>query len=286
MTDSKCLQRGWKNSLATLFKSAREELLVCSPYITDYGIRFVQENISPQFQKSGLCTVVTNLTPMNILQGSTEPRALQQLSDRILNFALWHLPKLHAKIYIADSRSAIVTSANLTRGGVEANYEYGVEFNNRETVQQIRDDLVEYSELGVRLSQEQLCSYVEVADEVRTAFQQQQRTITRSARAKFEQLVHKAENELITLRISGVSRTQVFERTIEYLLGRDGAMTTPEIHSRIAAIHPDLCDETIDRIINGQHFGKQWKHAVRAAQSHLKERGIIELVAGRWKLKR
>jgi phosphatidylserine/phosphatidylglycerophosphate/cardiolipin synthase-like enzyme len=33
---------------------------------------------------------------------------------------------LHAKIYMADRKEAIVTSANLTKGGTEANYEGGI----------------------------------------------------------------------------------------------------------------------------------------------------------------
>jgi hypothetical protein len=58
---------------------------------------------------SGKCTVVTNLAPRNVVQGVTDPRALQRLSHSISNVALWHLPRLHAKVYVADSTTAIVT---------------------------------------------------------------------------------------------------------------------------------------------------------------------------------
>jgi phosphatidylserine/phosphatidylglycerophosphate/cardiolipin synthase-like enzyme len=34
--------------------------------------------------------------------------------------------QLHAKIYMVDRREAIVTSANLTKGGTEGNYEGGI----------------------------------------------------------------------------------------------------------------------------------------------------------------
>jgi len=62
-------------------------------------------------------------------------------------------------------------------------------------------------------------------------------------------------------------------------------MTTPEIHDRVKSIHPDLCDDSIDRVIAGQHFGKKWKDAVRTAQGHLKEARRIELIGGRWRLR-
>lgn len=278
-----CLRRGWRDSLNELLASAQRDILICSPYITQEGVRVIEENISRDFQQGGCCTVLTNLTPTNILQGATDPRALQHLANRIPTFTLRHLPRLHAKIYIADVNSAIVTSANLTYGGVEANYEYGIRLSDEETVTQIREDVTGYGELGARLSNEELSNYVEVSDQVRTAFQREQRSVTGSARAEFEQLLHKAENELIAIRVSGVSRTQVFERTIEYLLNRHGSMTTPALHSRIAAIHPDLCDETIDRVIDGKHFGKKWKHVVRSAQAHLKARRRIKLANKLWK---
>lgn len=282
METSQCLGRGWKESLAAVFASARKELLICSPYITQEGTQLVEQHISGDFKQTGHCSVLTNLTPINIIQGATDPRALQRLSSGIPNFTLRHLPRLHAKVYIADEKLAIVTSANLTRGGIEANYEYGIRFDNYKTVAQIRSDIVGYGELGAPLSYEDLTSYAEIAEQVRRAFQKQQRTIARSAKSNFEQLLRQAENDLIAIRISGASRTQVFERTIEYLLARHGPMQTKEIHLRIVAIHPDLCDATIDRVIHGRHFGKEWKHAVRSAQAHLKARGRIRLSGKQW----
>jgi hypothetical protein len=279
-----CLQRDWRDSLGHLLASAERELLICSPYITSEGIRFVEECSRIELRQKGKCTVVTNLAPTNVVQGATDPRALQRLSHSISNTAFWHLPRLHAKVYVADASAAIVTSANLTLGGVRANYEYGVHVADVDTVAQIRNDIIGYSELGTRLTDGQLSRYIEVADEVRAAFEKQQRSISRTAKARFEQLFYKAENELIALRLAGAPVTQVFARTIEYLLRRHGAMTTPEIHSHIAEIHPDLCDDTVDRVIDGRHFGKKWKNLVRTAQSQLKVRSVIELSGGRWKL--
>ena len=50
-----------------------------------------------------------------------------------------HLHRLHAKIYVAEFFShAIVTSANLTRGGLDLNYEYGASFRDTEIVKVVR----------------------------------------------------------------------------------------------------------------------------------------------------
>jgi hypothetical protein len=61
-------------------------------------------------------------------------------------------------------------------------------------------------------------------------------------------------------------------------------MATRDIHREVQRIHPDLCDDTVDRVINGQRFGKKWKHAVRRAQYHLKQKGEIVLHDSKWSL--
>ena len=62
-------------------------------------------------------------------------------------------------------------------------------------------------------------------------------------------------------------------------------MATPEIHPMIRNIHPDLCDDGLERVIRGVRFGKAWKHRVRGAQQALKRRGRIKRDSqGRWGL--
>ena len=62
-------------------------------------------------------------------------------------------------------------------------------------------------------------------------------------------------------------------------------MSTDELNPLIQKIHPDLCDDSVDRVIDGRHFGKKWKHAVRTAQQYLKRTEQIELHEGLWHLK-
>lgn len=62
-------------------------------------------------------------------------------------------------------------------------------------------------------------------------------------------------------------------------------MTTAEIHPKVQALLPELCDDQRDLVIDGRHFGKLWKHHVRTAQQHLKRAGIVEYHNGIWQLK-
>jgi hypothetical protein len=61
-------------------------------------------------------------------------------------------------------------------------------------------------------------------------------------------------------------------------------MPTTELHNHNQQIHPDLCDSTIDRVIDGKRYGKKWKHAVRTAQQHLKKKDLVVLKDGHWLL--
>ncbi|HET9495602.1 MAG TPA: phospholipase D-like domain-containing protein [Chloroflexia bacterium] len=50
------------------------------------------------------------------------------------------MQRLHAKLYIFDESRALITSANLTRGGLISNYEYGVLISETPLVRAITDD--------------------------------------------------------------------------------------------------------------------------------------------------
>jgi phosphatidylserine/phosphatidylglycerophosphate/cardiolipin synthase-like enzyme len=45
--------------------------------------------------------------------------------------------QLHAKIYLVDEKEAIVTSSNLTKGGMEENYEAGIWLNDPAVLKEI-----------------------------------------------------------------------------------------------------------------------------------------------------
>ncbi len=93
------------------------------------------------------------------------------------------------------------------------------------------------------------------------------------------------ETEILKNRIKGGKTiNSIFADTILYILKKKGPLSTEEMHPLIQALHPDICDDSIDRVINGQHFGKKWKHLVRNAQQFLKRKGLIYLKNGKWHL--
>jgi len=282
MVDFTVLQRHWKDHLSRLFGEAENDVFVSSPYVTQQGADFLVDSISPSVRASGQFTLLTNLSPSNVTQGSTDPGALRTLATAAPAMKIYHLPRLHAKVYVADTRRVIVTSGNLTFGGLNANYEYGFCIEHARTVRVVRRDMTEYAGLGAPIDLGQLVTYSRVAEEVRATFREQQRAVARSARQSFEDAFRKASDELIKLRVSEGSLNTIFGRTILYLLDKEGPLSTQTLHPLIQEIHPDLCDDDVDRVIHGVRFGKKWKHAVRTAQQQLKRNGLIKLRDGRW----
>ena len=54
-------------------------------------------------------------------------------------------------------------------------------------------------------------------------------------------------------------------------------MPTTAIHEQVKTLLPDLCDDSMPLIVNGQPYGTAWKRDVRHAQLTLKRKGAISL---------
>jgi hypothetical protein len=276
--------QGWHSDLRDLLQSAKDDVLICSPFVGQRATTFVAEGLPPGFSDHGRLTILTNLSVGNVCQLATDPRALQALVGTLSRTAIYHVPGLHAKAYIADDARAIVTSGNLTSGGLFRNLEYGVVISDRQLVRTIRSDLSDFSQLGATVPVETLTDYCNALDAVLPSIKAERQLDSVRLRQRFRESLQPIEDDLLRLRLAGGAVHTVFAQTILYLLRTHRAMTTVQLHPMIAAIHPDLCDDSIDRVIDGEHFGKKWKHAVRTAQQQLKKQGELEYVDGVWRL--
>ncbi len=283
MVAMRTLGAGWSRELERLVSSVRSSLCICSPYITEYGVDLVMANLEAAVRQSVRVTLLTDLSPLNIAQGATRPQAIESLAASIPDLRIWHLPRVHAKVFVQDSQSAIVTSGNLTAGGLKRNVEYGVLISDQTMAAEIETDIQHYSALGAGVSRAAIERCSAISLRLQELYSQQQ-TELREASSELEVALTEASDELISLRLSGGGMHTVFAATISYLLTKYGPLSTQELHVHIPELHPDLCDDSVDRVIAGKRFGKKWKHAVRTAQQHLKKRAEIELRDGVWRL--
>ena len=277
------LRSPFEGHLRHLFKQARDNVMVVSPFVTQYGLDVLEESLGGDAQARGL-TIMTNITANTVQHGALDLRSLAAFSTSKSACRVHNLPGLHAKIYVVDETTAIVTSANLTRGGLTANYEYGALVRDKASARQICTDMLDYADLGAEVSASDLARLAALAEALHDAADGAEKEVRRSAPwRKFSKEVDHLKDELLRQRVRHKSVNSIFADTVRYLL-RFQAMTTPELEAHVQAIHPDMCDDSIDRVIDGMRFGKKWKHMVRNTQQFLKKRGEITLRDGRWHL--
>jgi len=273
----------WESHFDRLLADAKQSLILCSPYIG----RSPCDRVRTRLYRSGASplelTVLTDLSRDNMLSGGVDVATLADLVAATPRGAVRFLPSLHAKVYIADESCAIVTSGNLTDSGLNRNYEYGVLCKSAATVRKIREDIIRYAALGSPIDANRLRLFAQVAAELRQLRQELERQVRSRTRHEFENRLRQLDDELFAVRTAGRTSHAVFADTILHLLRRGPAKTT-DLHEMVRRIHPDLCDDSVDRVIRGQHFGKKWKHGVRTAQVFLRRRGNIQLRDGFWSL--
>lgn len=280
------LQKGWSNNLVTLFGNVKSELTISSPYISDAGADLLINSVSGSFKEKGLLRFITDLSPRNIYQGATNPFSFDKFFKEINLVQIFHLPKLHAKVYIQDNKKAIVTSGNLTAGGLYNNFEYGILTDDANLVSYIKNDLTDYGNLGALVNHKDIQNYSNLVGKVSDIYIKKEKILNKNIEIKFNSAVEKANDELIKFKLAGGKIHPVFEKTILYILNKYGALDQNTINGIIQEIHPDLCNNEEDRIINGVAFGKKWKHAARTAMQQLKKQGNVEIINGKWILKK
>lgn len=284
MNTSTVLTGPWHRTLETLVSSARSRLTLCAPYVSERGASVVRNARSSVLKTNCAVLVLTDLSPIAVCAGATDPGAVASLGQAIPNVRTVHLPRLHAKVYAADGSSAVVTSGNLTDGGLRANHECGLLVENPQLAGRIEAEIAAYAALGAEVDRHTLDRVCELAVDARAAYKAQIASASRESSRRLRAVLRASSDTLVRARLAEGPIHTVFAKTIEYLLRRQGPLTTEQMHPMIHEIHHDLCDDTVDRVIDGKRFGKKWKHAARTAQQQLKKRGIIALVNGSWTL--
>lgn len=166
------------------------------------------------------------------------------------------------------------------------NHEYGLLVTDADLARQIEGDVGEYAALGADVDRMTLDRMCELATDARAAYQAQLASASRQATRRLRSILRTTSDTLIRARLAKGPIHTIFANTIEYLLRRNGPMRTEALHVMIQRMHSDLCDDRVDRVIDGKSYGKKWKHAVRTAQQQLKKRGVIAFNGDVWGLVR
>ena len=264
----------WHNEFDEFVRAVQNSILIAAPFINRQPV----ERLVGALHRKDLVQidVLTNLDSNHLITGSVDAGALFWLCQEVPGTKVWSLPGLHAKTYVADNRTAIVTSANLTNNGLIRNYELGVEISDSRYIESLVQDLQEYRKLGCCVPQRILMELDQIAGEARR-IQANSNSSARSVHvAEIDAFLHQLDDVLIDLRaLPGESRVTIFGRAILYILNQYGPLTTKEMHPIIQNLYPEMCNEGEQRVINGVAFGSLWKHDVRNAQTSLKRGGKL-----------
>jgi len=275
----------WADRFRFFATEARDELLVASPYLTGHPLdTIVQVALEKEEHARPRVGILTNLDLDNILTGGVDVASLLKFVEQLPNTGITYLPGLHAKVYVTDTTMAIITSSNLTTAGLHRNQEYGVLLRDPATVLKIREHLIKLASLGNIVPLEALSVIAAAVQDLLEIRRRTERSARRKLREMFAERARNTRLELLKVRARQMTTHGIFCRTVLYLLEEKGPLPTRQLHPLVQQIHPDLCDDTIDRVIDGVHFGKRWKHYVRNAQQALKREGQIKLENGRWTL--
>ena len=138
----------WAVTFDEFAGSIRESAIIAAPFITRQPVERLASKLRSR-RASVQIDMLTNLYADSLIAGSLDIGALAWLCEQIPGTTVRHLRYLHAKAYVADGHTAIVTSANFTNGGLCRNRELGVAITDPDGVKDIAEDLREYGNLGV-----------------------------------------------------------------------------------------------------------------------------------------
>ena len=280
----------WASTFDQFASSIQETAIIAAPFIRRRPLERLARKLSSR--RSVKIDLLTSLASNSLAEGLVDCGALLQFCEQVPGTSVRHLLNLHAKAYVADGHTAIVTSANLTESGLERNFELGVKITSVQAVSEIASDLAEYGAMGVPVSTGHLSDLdrlVREAQQIRVSGGQANRT---GEDAHYDNILNEISETLIGLRVEGPefatdpngSITSQFADAIRFVLRQQGPLRTTELSPLVRALKPELCDDEKDREIHGRSYGKRWKHDLRNAQQQLKRQGLIVLENRKWRM--
>jgi hypothetical protein len=122
-----------------LVRESKEQLLA-SPFVKANVAQMILDNKPAEAKISLLTSYKLN----SFYRNSSDLTAIRHFIESRIEVR--NYPPLHAKTYIFDSERAIITSANLTLGGLQNNYECGVLLHDSNMVGRLRASFLQIFE--------------------------------------------------------------------------------------------------------------------------------------------
>lgn len=142
------IQPPWENYFLSRIQTLESSLLLVSPYIKYLTAALIYAVLQRRRDTSLSIQILTRINIQDLNEGASDLEAFEQLLQLSelpgIDGSMKYISNLHAKVYIFDHSSAIITSSNLTPSGMKSNIEYGIELTDSAAVQQIRSEMNKY----------------------------------------------------------------------------------------------------------------------------------------------
>jgi phosphatidylserine/phosphatidylglycerophosphate/cardiolipin synthase-like enzyme len=265
----KLLKSPFESEFRNVFSQAKSEIVFSSPYINDAGATILLNSIDNPTHKK--IQILTNLSVRNIVDNVTQPSAILKMYDSFKETTVTSLAKLHAKIYVIDDLLAVITSANLTYGGIKSNFEYGVLIDDKKTIKTVKQDVLDYASLGLVFDKDFLSKIFQESQKIEKVQGKQIKNRTDYDLKLLLEQQQKIDTLLVKPYENKEARHSIFAKTIQYLLEKNKQLSTEEIYQLVQDIHPEMCDDNF-KYKNGE---KKWKIEVRQARFFLQRKGLV-----------
>ena len=262
------LKSPFEQEFISALNKVKKEVVISVPYINDVGASVFINSIQNPVDKS--VRILTNLSARNIVDNVTQPTALLKICTVFPDTTISSLEKLHAKVYIVDELFAVITSANLTSGGLRSNFEYGVIIDDPKTVRTVKHDVLDYASLGHIFEREFLEKLYQESQKIKKIHEKNDANRNDSD-LKSLLASHKNLDAIFAFHYEDMeTRHSIFTKTVFFLLKKHKQLTTQKLYTLIKDIHPEMCNDDII-----YHKEKRWKIEIRQALFYWRRKGLV-----------
>ena len=263
------LGRGWRHELSNMISRARRSVLLAAPFVKYDIAVWLRDQMPPNID----LTVFSNIRAEAIASGALDIGALLHLARNLARTRIFALPNLHAKAFVADETTAIVTSGNLTTAGLDTNWELGLFVRDPAMVKSVRYQVTSYARLGSPLSVSTLAELLPLERDLRRAHAQSRNTVLPEARKRLSDVMREAKP-----RLAGV---QVGDRERQRGLWRGNSLHTrgwPSVNHGSGSRHQAIAARPLRRRRRTRH---QWRRLRKGLEAPAAQRAAAPEAKGR-----
>ena len=142
----------WNDKFINYISNTKKDIKICSPFVKLNVLKEIYDNkkVEVNFE------LITRFKISNFYNQVSDIEAINYALDN--NCKIKAFQPLHAKIYIFDQKSVVISSSNLTRQGLTNNYEYGIFTDDPSILNKVCNDfnLVSNSDSCIQITKEKV----------------------------------------------------------------------------------------------------------------------------------